>query len=153
MKTTLNTIPGCGRYHLHLTLGAKNSQGVYQMKIDQLLKGLHGFTAIHDDITVFGKDNDAHNQNLIAPMESAQVGLTFNSKKCLIRQLKILLFGVPAVGMKIHGILEMPPPTDLTQLQSFLGMVKAMCNFIPQLSLYIPPLWVILTKNAIFQWN
>ena len=60
---------------------------------NRLLEGLNGVIAIHDDITMCGKDDDVHDQNLIALMERAQqVGLTFNSKKCTIRQPKISFF-------------------------------------------------------------
>ena len=63
------------------------------MKINQLLEGLNGGIAILDDITMFAKDDDAHDQNLIALMERAQqVGITFNSKNCTIRQPQISLF-------------------------------------------------------------
>ena len=73
MKTTFNTMPGCGRHHYHcLTIGAKSSQDVYQVKINQLLEGLNDVITIHDDITMFGKYDDAHEQNLTALMERAQ---------------------------------------------------------------------------------
>ena len=61
-------------------MGAKFSQDAYQMKIDQILEGLNGVITIHDDITIFGEDDDDHDANLIALMERAkQTGLTFNS--------------------------------------------------------------------------
>ena len=142
MKTTFNTTPGLGRHsYLCHTMGMKNRQDVYQMKIDQFLKGLNGVIAIHDDITVFGKDGDAHDQNLIALMERAQqVGLTFNNRKCMIRKPWISFIGVlysennvSLDPKKIQGILGIQPPTDVTQLQSFLGVVNFMDNFIPHL--------------------
>ena len=68
-------------------MGAKFSQDAYQMKMDQILEGLKGVIAIHDDITNFGEDDDDHGRNLITLMERAkQTGLTFNSKKCFIQQ-------------------------------------------------------------------
>ena len=30
------------------------------MKMDQILEGLKGIIVIHDDITIFGEDNDDH---------------------------------------------------------------------------------------------
>ena len=47
----------------------------------------------------------------------------------------------------------MPPPADVTQLQSFLGMVHFMHNFIPHLSSHTAPLTALLTKNAVFEWT
>ena len=64
-------------------MGAKFSQDAYQMKMDQILEGLPGVIAIHDDITIFGKSDDDHDANLIGLMERAkETGLTLNSKKC-----------------------------------------------------------------------
>ena len=75
--------------------GTKNSQDVYQMRVDQLLGGLNRVIVIYDDITMFGKDDDAHDQNLIALMEREQlVGLTFKRRKCTIIHPHISFFGV-----------------------------------------------------------
>ena len=116
---------------------------------------------IHDDITIFGKSDDDHDANLIGLMEHAkETGLTLNSKKCSIGQDSVSFFGVifGKDGMcpdpkKIQGILEMPPPKDTTQLQSFLGMVNFMHNFIPHLSEHTATLRGQLTKNAVFHWD
>ena len=110
-------------------MGSKSSQDAYQLKMDQILEGLDGVIAIHDDITVYSEDDDDHDKNMIGLMERAkQRGLTFNSKKCTIHQKSVEFFGVTfsADGMspdpqKIQGILDMPAPADAPQLQSFLG--------------------------------
>ena len=52
-----------------MPMGAKSSQDAYQMKMDQILEGLEGVIAIHDDITVFGKDDDDHDKNMLALLQ------------------------------------------------------------------------------------
>ena len=47
----------------------------------------------------------------------------------------------------------MPAPEDKTQLQSFLGMVNFMHNFIPHLSAKTTPLCALLFKNTVFEWT
>ena len=162
MKTTFNTIPRRGRYgYLRVPMGAKFSQDAYQIKMDQILEGLQGVITIHDDITIFGKGDEDHDANLIALMEhTKETRLTLNSKKCSIGQDSVSFFGVifGKDGMrpdlkKIQGILEMPPPKDTTQLQSFLGMVNFMHNFIPHLSEHTATFRGLLTKNAVFHWD
>ena len=83
MKTTFNTTPCHGSFHFfRIPIGTKFSQDAYQMKMDQIPEGLEGVMALHDDITLYGKDDADHDKNLIALMERAQQkGLTFNSKK------------------------------------------------------------------------
>ena len=160
IKTTFNTHKGRYKY-LRMPMGAKSSQDAFQMEMDQILEGLHGVIAIHDDITIYGTDDEDHDKNIIAFMErAAQKGLTLNSKKCCIKQPCVSFFGVTfsADGMspdpkKIQGIVDMPAPQDPTQLQSFLGMVNFMHPFIPHLSANTAPLRQLLTKNTVFQWT
>ena len=138
-------------------MSAKFSQDAYQMKMDQILEGLQGVIAIHNDIIIFSKDD----ANLIALMEcTKETGLTINSKKCSIRQDSVSFFGVifGKDGMcpdskKIQRILEMPTPKDTTQLQSFLGKVNLMHNFITHLSEHIATLRELLMKNVVFHWD
>ena len=158
--TTFNTPFGRYRY-LRLPFGLKCSQDAYQLRIDQILENVPGIIAIHDDITVFGKDDEEHDKHLIALMETAKKnGLVFNSKKCTLKQPEVSFFGIKfsAEGMspdkdKIQGILDMPPPKDVTQLQSLLGMVNFMQNFIPHLSAATAPLRQLLTKDKVFEWT
>ena len=122
IKTTFNTHKGRYRY-LRMPMGAKSSQDAFQMEMDRILEGLHGVIAIHDDITIYGTDDEDHDKNIIAFMErAAQKGLTLNSKKCCIKQPCVSFFGVTfsADGMspdpkKIQGIVDMPAPQDPTQ--------------------------------------
>ena len=51
---------------------------------------------------------------------------------------------------KVQGITEMTAPTDKQQLQSFLGMVKYMGTFIPNLSHHTEPLRAMLKKDNVF---
>ena len=139
-------------------MGAKFSQDAYQMKMDQTLEGLQDVIVIHDDITIFGKDDEDHDANLIALMEPAkETGLTLNSKKCSIGQDSVSFFGVifgkDGMHPDLKKILELPLPKDTTQLQSFLGMVNFMPNFIPHLSEHTATLRGLLTKNAVFHWH
>ena len=142
-----------------MPMGAKCSQDAFQMKMDEILEGLDGVIAIHDDITVYGKDNHEHDKNMLALMECTKaIGLTFNSKKCTLCKTSISFFGVrfSREGMspnpkKIQGILEMPAPAYAIQLQSFLGIINFMHPFIPHLSANTAPLRTLLIRNAIFQ--
>ena len=142
-------------------MSAKFSQDAYQMKMDQILEGLQGVIAIHNDIIIFSKGDEDHDANLIALMEcTKEIGLTINSKKCSIRQVSVSFFGVifGKDGMcpdpkKIQRILEMPTPEDTTQLQSSLGKVNLMHNFITHLSEHTATLRELLMKNVVFHWD
>ena len=131
------------------------------MRMDQMLSEHPGILAVHDDVTVYGKDDDDHNAALSDLMQRAEEkGLVFISSKCFIRQPKIKFFGrtlspdgIHPDPAKIQGMLYLPPPEDTTQLQSFLGMVNFMQPFVPPLSHHTAPLRAMLQKNAIFDWT
>ena len=55
---------------------------------------------------------------------------------------------------KIQGITEMTAPPQMKQeLQSFLGAVNYLQNFVPHLSHYTEPLGAILKKENSFAWD
>jgi len=69
------------------------------MRMDQITENLPGVIAIHDDITVFGKNQADHDECLHRLMHRAvEKGLVFNSKKCAIAQDQIDFFG----GFGLH---------------------------------------------------
>ena len=49
---------------------------------------------------------------------------------------------------KVKAIREMPKPTNLTDLQTFLGMVQYLSNFSPRIAEIAKPLWDLTKKHA-----
>ena len=90
--------------------------------MDQLLSGLTGILAVHNDVTVYGKDEQVHDAALNNLMRKAEeYGLTFNSTKCFIKQPKIEFFertfsadGISPDPAKTQGMLDLPAPEDTT---------------------------------------
>ena len=52
-----------------MPFGLKMSQDVFQSKIDQTFEGCNGVVGIADDIVVFGKTAEEHDENLHGMME------------------------------------------------------------------------------------
>ena len=117
-----------------------------------------GVIGIHDDMVIFGVDQQDHDANLINLLNVCQKeGLVLNSKKLELRRERVTFFGAEysAQGMhpdpkKVQGITEMTAPTDKQQLQSFLGMVNYMGTFIPNLSHHTEPLQAMLKRTMCF---
>ena len=105
---------------------------MFQLQMDAILKQCPGVIGIHDDMVIFGVDQEDHDANLINLLNVCQKeGLVLNSKKLELRRERVTFFGAEysAQGMhpdpkKVQGIMEMTAPTDKQQLQSFLGMVN-----------------------------
>ena len=104
--------------------------------MDAILEECPGVIGIHDDMVIFGVDQEDHDANLINLLNVCQKeGLVLNSKKLELRRERVTFFGAEysAQGMhpdpkKVQGITEMTVPTDKQKLQSFLGMVNYMDN-------------------------
>ena len=87
-------------------------------------------------------------------------GLCLSSKKLELRHDRVSFFraiysreGVEPDQKKVQGIEEMTAPETKQQLQSFLGMVTYMGNFIPHLSHHMEPLRQLLKKDVTFYWD
>ncbi|CAB3997498.1 Retrovirus-related Pol poly from transposon [Paramuricea clavata] len=137
------------------------SQDVFQSKIDQTFEGCNGVVGIADDIVVFGKTAEEHDENLHGMMERCQnTGLKLNPEKCFIKQKQIKFCGVicneegiKPDPSKVSALKQMTKPRDRRELQTFLGLATYMGPFIPNLSSITAPLREILKKKNTFEWN
>ena len=158
--TTFNSHRGRLQF-LWMPFGAKMSQDVFQLQMDAILKQSPGVIGIHDDMVIFGVDQQDHDANLINLLNVCQKeGLVLNSKKLELRRERVTFFGAEysTQGMypdpkKVQGITEMTVPMDKQQLQSFLGVVNFMGTFIPNLSHHTELLQAMLKKDNVFHWE
>ena len=54
---------------------------------------------------------------------------------------------------KIEAVISAPKPENVTQLRSFLGLIKYYSHFIPNLANLLHPLYQLLKQNAKFIWT
>ena len=86
--------------------------------------------------------------------------LVFNPQKTHVKAQAINFFGClydangvhPDPG-KVDAIHALPAPTNVTELQEFLGLVTYLSPFIPGLSTLTAPLRELLKKDTDFSWN
>lgn len=82
--TTFNT--AFGRYHfLRLPFGIISAQDEFQRRVDETYEGLSGVAAIVDDVLVFGKTKEDHDQHLNAMLQRSRdrgVKLTNATSAC-----------------------------------------------------------------------
>ncbi|EYB94088.1 hypothetical protein Y032_0175g486 [Ancylostoma ceylanicum] len=157
---TINTHRGLFRYN-RLTFGVKSAPGIFQQIIDSMIAGLNGVAAYLDDIIVTGRTMEEHRQNLEALFERIHsYGFRVRIEKCTFMMSEIRYLGdiIDKDGRrpdpeKIRAITEMPPPKDVVQLRSFLGMVNYYGVFIKDMRQLRAPLDALLKKNTPFKWS
>ena len=133
---------------LQLPFGLVCSQDIFQKKMDQILEECQGCIGIIDNITVHGHteaEHDAHLQDLMHIAH--KYDLVFNPQKTHVKAQAINFFGClydangvhPDPG-KVDAVHALPAPTNVTELQEFLGLVMYLSPFIPGLSTLSAPL-------------
>ena len=158
--TTFNTPFGRYRY-LRLAFGLKSSQDEFQRKIDECLEGLPGVVAIVDDILVYERTREEHDQNLCNVIKrSLEKGIRFNEDKLVVGVQQVEYFGhiltaqgVKASPNKVSAVRNMDPPTNRSELETFLGMINYLSKFCPNLAELTSPLRRLLAKDVEFAWD
>ena len=144
-----------------MPFGMKMSQDVFQIQMDHILEQCPGVIGIHNDVIIYGYTREDQDANLINFLNVCQMeGLCLSSKKLELHCDRVSFFGavysregVKPDPRKIQGIEEMTVPETKQQLQSFLGMVTYMGNFIPHLSHHTELLRQLLKKDVMFYWD
>lgn len=121
---------------------------------------IEGVTVYLDDILIAAQTVEAHDNTVKKVIDRArQLGVKFNKNKVQYKVKSVKYLGdiFSAQGMaidpdRIEAILAIESPQNLTKLQSILGMINFLRNFIPNLSMLIAPLRELLKKDVQFQW-
>ncbi|KAL1277849.1 hypothetical protein QQF64_024522 [Cirrhinus molitorella] len=157
---TINTPIGRYRF-LRLPFGISSASEVFQRSIAQMIEGLEGVVNIIDDLLVWGDTIEEHDQRLLKLLKRARENnLKLNRNKCKIRMREIKYIGhiLSANGLKpdeekIKAVTQLPAPESKQELHRFLGMVKYLAKFIPNLSEISAPLRKLLEKDTAWHWE
>ncbi|PIK48181.1 hypothetical protein BSL78_14973 [Apostichopus japonicus] len=157
---TFNTPMGRYRYK-RLPFGVNAAPEIFQRCMTELFDDLTGVEVIMDDILVWGSNEQEHDMRLEQVLQRCRdKKLKLNLDKC-----KFKVDEVPYIGhiltsdgvkpdiKKVKAIQEMHPPTNITELKRFLGMVNYVAKFVDNLSAISEPLRVLLRKDTVWQWN
>ena len=158
--TTFTTHVGLRRYK-RLNFGINSAAEIFQNTISSALEGLEGVRNISDDIIVYGQNQREHDERLEAVLKRLQdKHLTLNKGKCEFNKRKLEFFGyvfgengMSADPKKCEVIKNAPPPTNVSELRSFLAMTNYVSRFILDYSTITEPLRALLKKEATWQWN
>ncbi|XP_055527551.1 uncharacterized protein K02A2.6-like [Wyeomyia smithii] len=135
--------------------------GAFQQLMAKMIAGLEGVDAFLDDIIIHSEDEEKHYAALTALFKRLRdYGFHLRLDKCRFNQKEIKYLGhiVDAKGIrpdpaKISVISQMPPPTDVTTLRSFLGAVNFYGKFVQATHQLRHPLDNLLKNDAKFIWS
>ena len=156
----INTPEGLFQFN-YLPFGLTASPGLFQSFISKVLDNIPGVLCYQDDILVTSADLPSHDDVLrIVLTKLRKAGLKLNVNKCdfFTNQVEYLGYifdesGVHPNSEKVTAISQSPVPTDIKQLQSFIGMCNFYSRFIVNFASRMSPLYSLLQKNVKFIWT
>jgi len=163
-KYTAFIVPD-GQYEfLKVPFGLCNSPSVFQRFINETFKDAiyDGIVLTYlDDLIIPSVDAIVGMKNLEAVLRIAsEAGLNINWGKCRFLQTRIGFLGhviengqVYPSTCKIEAIRRFPEPSNVRQVQSFLGLSGYFRKFVPKYSLIARPLTNLLKLNTKFYFG
>ena len=143
-----------------LPFGISSAPEIFQRHMNNVLSGLPGVLCHVDDILVYGKDLTEHKSRLHATLKRIQAaGITLNQSKCSFNQSRVSFLGhvidkdgISPDPKKTTAILEMAPPSSVTELRRFMGMINQINKFSPNISHISKPLRELLSSKISWTW-
>ena len=129
--------------------------------MEATLQGLPMVCIYLDDILVSGRTQQEHLANLhevLTRLESA--GLHLKREKCLFCQPEVTYLGhiICADGLKpspnkVRAVSDLPSPSKVTELKTFLGLINYYAKFLPDLATRLAPLYKLLKHKELWNWS
>ncbi|XP_044764622.1 uncharacterized protein K02A2.6-like isoform X2 [Coccinella septempunctata] len=151
-----------GRYRfLRLPFGINTAAEVFQRQNTLVFGDILGNKIYIDDLIISGSTEQEHDVVLKKVLDRAKkLGITFNKNKFQFkkREIKVLGFKVSEKGIEIDSdrietIIKLENPRNKKELLRFLGLVKYLGKFIPNLSQITAPLRQLTCNDAIWKWE
>ncbi len=161
-KTAFTTSLGLFQFNV-MPFGLKNAPATFQRLMENVLGELRGnicFVYI-DDIIIYSPSVAQHFSDLQAVLHKLQMaGLTINLKKsnfCL-QEITFLghvvnVQGIAADPSKVEAIRDYPAPTNIKEVQRFLGLAGWYHRFVPNFSRIAEPINALKKKGCSFLWS
>ncbi|CAI2734266.1 unnamed protein product [Schistosoma spindalis] len=129
--------------------------------MDTMLNDIPFAMAYMDDIIIASRSEKEHYDHLLEVFARIrEYGFRIKVEKCSFFMLSIRYLGtiIDSQGRrpdpeKVHAIVNMPAPSNVKMLQSFLGMINYYSHFVPNMHTLRAPMNALLTKNTKWNWN
>ena len=123
--------------------------------------GLDGVECNIDDVLVHGKDQTEHDQRLEAVHKRlVEAGVTLNLNKCQFSTDRVKFLGhvisfsgIEADPEKLQAIADLPPPQNVQEVKTFLGMVNQLSKFSEHLAGKTKTIRDLLQKGNQWTWG
>lgn len=145
-----------------MPFGGKNSVACWQRVVDEALAGVEFAQAYADDIIVWSDGDEAEHMRRVEVVMNKlhSHGVQISPKKCKLGMQRLEFLGhvVSAGGVepmwdKVEAIVNLPRPTNPSEVRSFIGMATYYCKFLDHYSHVKRPLTDLTKKEAVWVWG
>ena len=158
--TTINTHKGLFKYN-RLPYGISSAPGIFQRNMENLLQNIPHVIVRVDDILASGANDGDHLKNLQEVFKRlAKARLRLKKGKCVFMIPKVTYLGhcVSKEGTqpmedKVEAITNAPPPRNVLELKSYLGMINFYQKFLPNFPSVLAPLHRLLNSKTHWHWG
>lgn len=161
-KTAFRTPQGLYEY-LRMPFGCCNASATFQRAMDTMFRDLLWtcVMAYQDDGLVYSREWSLH----LVHLREVLVRVRTSNAKLKISKCNFCVQSIPFLGHllapsgvaphpdRVAAIVNMPPPTDLTTLRSFLGMIGYYRRYVPTFSELARPLHDLLLEDTRWHWS
>src|SRR5579871_4577319 len=161
-KTAFRTRYGHYEYTV-MPFGLTNAPASFQSLINDVLRPyLDKFVVAYlDDLLIYSKNEDEHKKHVRMVLKAlAERKLRVKLSKCEFHVVKTEFLGyiiepgqISMDPKKVESIAEWPTPTNLKEVQSFLGTTNYYRRFIKGYSRIATPLTELTKNDRPFQWG
>ena len=131
MYTAINTQEGLYQYNA-LPFGVSSTPAIFQHTMEGILEGIPQVRVYTDDILITGVSDEEHLRMLDEILlRLANADLNLKLAKCFFMQASVEYLGhrisaerLQTMQEKFHAITKVPTTFNVTQLRSFLGLIK-----------------------------
>ena len=162
-KTAFRTSNGQLYEFNQLPFGLCNAPATFSRLMDRTLAGLAWNICLYylDDIIVFSATWAEHLERLRAVFERLRrANLKLGAHKCQLaaREVSFLGYKVTPEGLEpeprlMEAISKLPPPINVSEVRSFLGLVGYYRRFVKRFSDKAAPLNALLCKDQAWKWT
>lgn len=158
--TVFNTPWGLFWYN-RLYFGFKPAPTEWQRFMSENFADLAGVAVFMDDLVIHGRGHDECLERTKAVWKRCEeLNLTLNKAKSKLCQSEITFLGMRLDKNGIHptfdklqALKQMRPPSKVSELRGFLGLLNFFSTFIPNLSERTKKMRQLLKKSVVFAWN
>jgi hypothetical protein len=122
---------------------------------------IEGLEIYIDNFLIHAPTQELHDKRLQQVLQRCrEVGLKLNKAKSQIRKNSVTFLGHELTGEglrpmrnKVQAVLDMRIPSNIADVQRFLGFITYLGKFCPNLAAKSEPLRQLIRKNNAFMWE